>query len=347
MFFSARIALKPLADLCHRLAISLEAGVDIRTVCTREANHARGFAARRHWTAIRQAVEQGDSLAAAFDRTDDYFPEVFRELAAVGEQTGHQPKVFAQLADHYQHQLQLRRVFLAAITWPMIQLALALAVVGFLIWIVGFIGQSTGTTIDLLGLGLVGNDGLATYLLWLGIIAGVVAFVVRAIRRGVLWTRPIQRAVLLAPMLGGAVRTMALARVAWAMHLTIGAGMEIRRALNISIRSARNAHFVERAEAIDAQIAQGQSIYDAFVHAGGFPIDFLDALAVGEQSGKLDESMARLSEQYQQQARAALATLTVLAGFAVWGMVALLIIALILRIFSFYLGAINDAMKPL
>ena len=53
--------------------------------------------------------------------------------------------------------------------------------------------------------------------------------------------------------------------------------------------------------------------------------------------------MAHLSRQYQEQARAALATLTMLAGFAVWVVVAGLIIVLIFRLFLFYLGMITAA----
>ena len=51
---------------------------------------------------------------------------------------------------------------------------------------------------------------------------------------------------------------------------------------------------------------QGHSIHEAFCHAGGYPHDFLDTLAVGEDSGRVVESMGLLARQYQDQARAAL-----------------------------------------
>jgi type II secretory pathway component PulF len=140
------------------------------------------------------------------------------------------------------------------------------------------------------------------------------------------------------------LQTLALARLAWSMHLTMDAGMELRRGLRLSLRSTHSAWYTDQIERIDAGIAGGNSIYEVFCEAACFPPDFLDALQVGEHSGKLAESMALLSRQYQEQARAALATLTMLAGFAVWAAVALLIIALIFRLFMFYLGVINEAM---
>ena len=56
--------------------------------------------------------------------------------------------------------------------------------------------------------------------------------------------------------------------------------------------------------------------------------------------------MAVVSRQYQDQARHALAALTTVAGFAVWAMVAGIIILMVFRIFTqAYLGPINEALK--
>ena len=88
----------------------------------------------------------------------------------MGEQSGHLGEVLKQLADHYQNQLTLRRNFLASITWPAIELFLAIAIVGFLIWIMGVINGSNPQPIDPLGLGLIGNDGLVKYAAFVAIV---------------------------------------------------------------------------------------------------------------------------------------------------------------------------------
>jgi type II secretory pathway component PulF len=139
---------------------------------------------------------------------------------------------------------------------------------------------------------------------------------------------------------------MALARLAWSMNVTMNAGMEIRRALKLSLRSTQNARYTDQIPVIDAEITAGNSIHDAFCRAGGYPVEFLDTLAVGEDSGKVVESMGLLARQYQDRARAALVILTTIAGWIVWAAVASLIIVLIFRIFSFYIGAINAAARP-
>jgi len=345
MLFSPRIRLGQLAGLCRRLAISLEAGLDVRKVWTREAERPVSPAARRRFQTIREHVNRGDSLGEAFAATGDYFPVLFRELAAVGEQTGHMSECFAQLADHYEGQIRLRRLFLASIAWPMIQLAVAILVVGFLIWILGAIGEMTGTTVDILGFGLVGTRGLAIYASVLAVAGAAVFFFIHAVQRGMFWTEPIQLLLARVPMLGPVLQTLALARLTWSLHLTLDTGMDLRRALKLSLRSTRNASFTRPMAAIDQAVARGESLYEAFWRTGVFPTDFLDALHTGEQAGRIVETMEVLSRQYQDRAQAATRVLTMLAGFAVWCMVAAFIILLIFRIALFYIGTINNAVN--
>ena len=334
-FFSPRVSTKALAGLCHRVGISLEAGVDARRAWAREAQSARGPLARR-LTAVSKAIDRGCSLAEALSATGDFFPPIFREMVEVGEQTGRLDSVLLQLADHYELRCRMRRNFLSAISWPLVQLAMALGVIGFLIWIAAML------PVDILGIGLRGTSGLKIYLTFLAAVGVVLWLLIRAARRGLVWIRPIQRAVLRLPIIGRPLQTMALARLAWSMHLTMSTGMDVRRALKQSLRSTQNARYTDQIPTIDAEIVAGNSIHETFVVAGGYPADFLDTLAVGEQSGKVVESMGRLAGQYQERARMAMMLLAGAAGWAVWALVAAFIIVLIFRIALFYIGILTD-----
>jgi type II secretory pathway component PulF len=341
MLFSPRISTRELARLCRRVGTSLEAGIDVRTVCAREAKHAAGLIARSRLRAASEAVHRGASLSDGLAETGDYFPQMFRDLAEVGEQTGHLAESFIRLAEHYEEQLKLRRILVAASTLPMIELGFALGIVGFLIWIMGIIGQRGQETIDPLGFGLVGNAGLAVYLTFLAMIGIALFLVYQAIRRGMVWTRPIQLLLLRIPILGQAFQSVAMARLTWAMHLTLEAGMGLRRALKISLQSTRNAHYTRHVRSIDRAIEAGNPIHEAFLDTGAFTPHFIDAVRVGEESGRLVESMQVLSRQYREQAEAALRALTVVGGFAVWMLVAAIIIFFIFRLALFYINTLN------
>jgi type IV pilus assembly protein PilC len=338
----ARIGTKPLAALCRRVAIALESGIDERRIWQREAERASGqmqAAVGR----IQQAVERGQSAGDGVGQTGSYFPRLFHELVQLGDRTGKSATVFRRLADHYDHRLQLRRAFLAGITWPLMQLIAAVVVVGFLIWILGAIADNVGDApYDILGLGLQGNRGLLIYVTLVAVAGGMCVAGYYLLRSGAAWVGPVQQLVMRLPAIGNCVRTLALSRLAWTLGLSLEAGMDLRRALPLALQSTHNAYFTRHIPDVQASVNRGQEAFVALAQTGVFPNDFLDSLQVGEQSGRLEEAMLRLADQYQDRARAALATLTTLAGFAVWAFVALIIIAIIISIVSSYAGLIQD-----
>jgi len=342
--FLARAKTRELADFCHRVAISLESGIDIRRTFAREAERARRPAFRSALETISDHVNRGSSLSSAMAETGGFFPRLVHELVEVGEETGHLNDIFARVARHYDEQIRLRRSFLGAISWPVLQLVMSILVIGFLIWIMGTIGSGT---IDPLGWGLIGNRGLLIYTEIVFGMALAVFLIVQGIRYGLVWTRPVQHVLLRLPGLGPALETLSMARMSWLMHLTLNAGMEIRRALRMSVRGSGNVRYIERMGDIDRTIASGRPIHEAFQEAKVFPPEFLDAVQVGEESGRLVESLAVLSRQYRERAEVAMVVITRIAGYAVWLTIALIIVLLIFRLAGFYLGQIQAAGAPL
>lgn len=344
MIGQPRIGKKPLGTLCRKMATSLAAGVDARTVLAREAKSAHG-SARSRMAQINANVQRGGSFCDAVDQTGKYYPDFFREMVRVGEESGHLAEVLRQLAEHYEHQVQLRRVLLSSLAWPMLELLLASGVIGIVIFLMGAIPQLANNNIDILGFGLTGTEGLVKYLALLAACGFVFFLFYRATTRGVLWVAPIQRLLMRIPTLGGALETFAMARLSWAMHVTLNSGMDLRKALKLSLNSTHNVLYTQHVNRILAAIQSGDEIHEALGETGAFPIHFIEAVQVGEESGQLVESLANLSSQYQNEARSAMNTLTVLLGVAVTGMIAAMIIFMIFRVFSFYTGVLDDALK--
>lgn len=342
----SRISSKRLAALCRRVATSLESGIEERKIWRREAERARGRSAGA-FDKLASAVAAGRPVADALGQCDDFFPPLFVEMVQLGEQTGKAAAVFARLADHYEHRTILRRTFLAGISWPVIQFIAAIVIVGLLIWILGAIAESRGpAAFDILGLGLLGNRGLLIYVsFWsaLFVAAGGLFFLVR---RRVLWVQPIEVAAISLPAIGRCVKTLCLSQLSWSLGLSLEAGMEARRAVPFALRTAGNHYFARHVPQVSSSLSAGDEIFVALAGTDIFPDDFLDALQVGEQSGRLDESMLRLADVYQDRARAALVTLTTVASFMVWALVALMIIGIILNIVSGYANFLQDLSKP-
>ena len=68
---------------------------------------------RRHLLTVSDAINHGQSLAEGLAATGDFFPTLVREMIGLGEQTGHLDAVLARLADYYQNQIGVRRIFWA------------------------------------------------------------------------------------------------------------------------------------------------------------------------------------------------------------------------------------------
>ncbi len=347
MLFSPHITGKRLANLSHRLAIGLSAGIDIRKVWKRETDNAPRRV-KEAFQLVQAGIERGEPFAESLARTGKLFPRLFLEMVHVGERTGQTSEVLNRLSHHYQVRHQLSRTFLGLLAWPMLQLFAAIVVIGLLIWILGAMGAEdiNGNPMDPLGIGLVGTRGLAIYVSLIIFITLAIATVVTAMRRGVFWVAPLQRFVTSLPGVGSAIQKICLARVSWTLHLLLNVEMDLRQMVPLVLRSTGNDFYISHSDQMVADIASGQPLHRAFANSGAFPPEFLDALAVAEESGQISESMARLTKQYEIEAETAMQWIAMVAGIAIWVMIAALIIAMIFRLFIvFYLGPINEVLE--
>ncbi|QEG35342.1 type II secretion system F family protein [Bythopirellula goksoeyrii] len=349
MFFSKRISLKPLVQLCHRLATATNAGIQDRKIWTDEAR--RGSAAQRQIAeTIRNELALGNSVTEAIQKTGDFFPPMFRKMIEVGEVSGRLGELYKRLGQHYERVLTARRAFWQRLVWPFFQLGIALLTIGILIYVMGILpGNSTsgGSRIDILGFGLIGTPGLIKYLIILLFIAIVILLIVQSVLRGASWARKLQRLALQVPVLGDAFKTLALAKFTWALQLVLDTPMDLRKALPLALRATGNDYYSEHSQEIVHRIEQGQSITHSLASTGVFPSELLDNIAVGEESGRLVETMQRQAAEYEERSGSAIALLAQFAGYVIWALVAVFIIVMIFRLFSFYVGVINDASQPI
>jgi len=325
-----RIGLGKLAQLLRRVGASLRAGLDPRRTCEKEAEY--GSAVHRSMMSrVSQTITDGGSLADGLTACGGYFPPLVCTLIEVGEKSGRLDDILRGLAEHYEQLLSLRRTFLVGIAWPAIQLFAAIGVVGLLIWVLGIVRSMAGTEVDPLGFGLVGTPGLLVYLGLVFTTLGGVAVLLMGLLRGAFGPAPLRIAMRL-PVLGNCLKTAALSRLAWTLGLTLDSGMTARRSMELALRSTENAYYTSRMKEVDDALLQGREFHESLRATGLFPDEFLQMLETAEISGTHGESLQRLADEYRQRAQTAAKALTVAASFAVWVLVAVVLIALIVRL---------------
>jgi type II secretory pathway component PulF len=148
------------------------------------------------------------------------------------------------------------------------------------------------------------------------------------------------------PIVGGALTTLCLARFTWALQLLLDTPMDLRKSLPLALEAAGNDHYWQQTPKVVASIERGETLHEALAKTEAFPRELLDAMEIGEKTGMVAETMERLSADYRERAKAAISVLAQVFGYLVWAAVATLIIVLIFRVFSMYVGTIEKLSGP-
>jgi type IV pilus assembly protein PilC len=339
--FGSRVPLKTLAVLCKSLATMLHSGVPLLKTLEIASRKTGDAGCRRRVAAVREEVQQGTDIAQALREQRGYFPELMTDMVAVGEQTGQLPEVLDGLADHYDNIVRLRRMLIAMITWPVIQLVAAILIIALVIFVLGIVAGTRGAgskPMDILGLGLVGTSGAVKWLaMSFGSIFAIVGgyfLVANVFRR----KRFLDGLLMKVPVLGGCMRSFAIARFSWAFALTQQTGMPIARSLELSFRATGNGAFVGASPRACELVMEGNELSAALDESRLFPDEYLSLVQVAEASGTVPETLERLSPQFEDQARRSLAALAVTLAWGVWVIVAVFIIFII---FSFVMNYVS------
>lgn len=342
--FSSHISQKELIQLSRSLGTSLQAGIDLLR-SLEMASRRSSPNTRRVLQDIQEQIKSGSDLTSAIDSHAAFFPELFGDIAQIGEQAGALPESLLALSEHYENNLRLKKEFLSQITLPVVQLVVAILVVAALILLLGMIGQSTGATLDVLGWGLLGPSGALTWLGFWAMGACTLFFGYKLATQTLSGKGVVHQFLMRIPVVGKCLQDFAIARFSWALHLTQNAGMPIDDSLAASLRATSNGAFWAASDRMIREIRDGESLTEAFDHSGLFPVEFIQTVYVAETSGTVPEALQRLSPQFEENARRSLKALAATCGWLIWASVAGFIIFIIFSILFWYLGMLNEGLK--
>lgn len=348
--FQSRASLATLSTFCRSMSMLLNSGLPLVKAFDLAAEKSINPGLRRVLEAATRDIRNGSDVYTAFHNRGEYFPDLFLDMVHVGEQSGAVPEVLRALAVHYENMLRLRRSFIGAITFPILQLVAAIFIVAILIYVLGIVGSITGQRgqpVDMLGWGLIGAEGAVT---WLFLSFGSMALIYVGylmLSRSYQQQRYLDATLLAIPVVGACLRSFAIARFSWCFALTQQTGMPIARSLDASLRATGNGAFQAASPVVCSLVNSGESLSIALAEPRVFPEDYVRIVEVAETSGTVPETLERLSPEFEDQARRSLKIMADALGWVVWAIVAVLIIFVIFSIFSKYVGLINDAARGL
>lgn len=334
----SKINHRMLGTLCERVGVAFEVGLDPHRVFDREAKGGKTTYGKR-MSSVAEHVRKGGSLGDAVKAQGGYFPSHFAEMIEAGEQTGKLDRVLERLSEYYNELAEFKSIFLNSILWPFIQLVIGILVVALLIYLPSVL--IPGKEVDLLGFGLVGYDGLMTYTMIISSVAFAILVLWVLAKNGYFNFMADIGARL--PLVGKTFAIFPEARFVQTLSLAIEAGMDAWTAIELSFNSAGTPRFASKASAAKDAILQGQDMHRVLADTGLFQEETLETVELGEDSGRLSETLDKHFKYLKAQVKTSMAKLTYIASGIIWFVVAALLVTIIFRVFSLYVGNIGDA----
>ena len=255
---------------------------------------------------VREGLDSGRELSASLARHPRVFNPFYVAMVRVGELTGTLEEVFLRLFHHMDFEKFMRDQVRAATRYPtFVVAAMAIALVIINIFVIPAFAKvyaSFKAELPVITKFLIAfSDFTVSY--WPALLALLVALVVGfrfyvGTAAGRLAWDEIKMKI---PVAGGIVMKATLARFARSFALAIRSGVPAVQALTMVAQTVDNGHVARRIEAMREGVERGESVLRAAMASGVFTPLVLQMVAVGEETGALDDLMTEIADMYQRE----------------------------------------------
>jgi type IV pilus assembly protein PilC len=310
-----RVSVKDIGVFTRQFATMINAGLPMVQCLDILAQQTEKEFFKTTVARVMADVEGGSTLAESMARHPKVFSTLYVNMVEAGEAGGILDVILVRLATFLEKLDQLQRKVKGALTYPSVVAIVAIGATCFmLIFIIptfarmftDFGGQLPLPTQIVMGL----SDFLRGY--WWAIAAVVVGIVV-AIQRYYKTENGrlvIDRLLLRIPVLGQVIRKGSVARFTRTLGTLISSGVPILSGLEITARTAGNRVVENAVVATRESISQGNTIAEPLKASGVFPPMVTSMIAVGEQTGALDEMLEKIATFYDSEVDTAVDALT-------------------------------------
>ena len=343
--FKRSISLSAITLLCKELATMLSAGIAADRAIAIAARTARDARLQEALTLVREALRGGAALSSALRQGLAGLPKAALSLIEAGESSGALATAFDKVARMLEAQLTLRQSLVSALIYPAILLVTTLGAILFLLSFVvpqfKTVFADAGASLPLPTLILITvGDGLEHYGLFAlaALLVGALLLINwRATGEG---RAAIDRYCLRLPVIGGLIARFEIARIARTLSSLVAAKVPLARALGLTADGIGNTQLQEGFKSASARAREGERLGPALAAGGAWPIDAIELVTIGEESGRLDLMLANLADLYEADIKRRtdrfLAVLTPALTLVMGGIVAAIMGAVISAILGAY-----------
>jgi type IV pilus assembly protein PilC len=338
-----KISMRDIVIFTRQFSTMINAGLPLVQALDILAKQSENKALKDVTLAVVFDVESGHTVADALRKHPKAFTDLYVNMVAAGEAGGILDTILMRLATFMEKNDALVRKVKGAMIYPgVIMSVAAIAIIVLLIFVIPVFEKmfaSVGLALPLPTRVVIGMSKFLTSYWWAvagGIYAsGVFLKKYYASNDGKL---VIDRLMLKAPILGDVLRKSAVSRFTRTLGTLIGSGVSILDGLEITAKTSGNRVIQDAIMESRASIAGGETISAPLQKSQVFPPMVISMIAVGEQTGGLDEMLSKIADFYDEEVDAAVSGLLslmepvmiVFLGVVVGGMV----VAMYLPIFD-------------
>jgi type IV pilus assembly protein PilC len=313
--FSDRVNLKEVAVFSRQFATMINSGLSLLRSLNILAEQSESKVLAEIVNQVRMDVEKGSSLSQALTKHPKAFNRLYVSMVRAGEVGGALDSVLLRLADTIEKQVELRRKVKSAMTYPVVVGVMVLAIVtAMLLFVIPMfqgIYKQLGGTLPAPTQILIDISNIMRKLWYIVFLAEVAAAI--AFRKWINSEDGRKRwdaIKLKVPVFGKLVRKTALARFSRTLSALVRSGVPILESLDIVAETAGNYVVAKAVRETQAAVKRGDPLSKKLEEHPVFPPMVVQMMAVGEETGALDEMLDKIADFYDQEVEATVDALT-------------------------------------
>jgi type II secretory pathway component PulF len=298
-----RVTREEIIDLANNLSVMVGAGIPLLTSLGDIANAITNPTLQSVLDEIKQSVEQGSSFSDSLEPYTKVFPDVFRRLVRVGEETGRFEKSLADVAEHLQRMENLSGAIKRALIYPIFAIVTTMGALAF--WMIYVLPKiidtlkGLGVKLPLLTRILIVASNLSQRFWYLAILLPIlIVVVIKLMKRTERGLYLVDLMKLKFPVYKLIEYNRLLALFAEQSRILIVSGLTVDRTLGIVSEVMGNVIFGRAINTIREDITYGSTIADSIKRQNVFPSLMVRMIGVGESSGTLDDQFGFLATHY-------------------------------------------------
>lgn len=303
--FEERITSMDVMMFSRQMYTLLKAGIPIMSALNGLQSSTKNKTFVKVIADIRSSLDSGRELSAALNQHPKIFGSFYISMIRVGETTGMLDRVFMRLFDHLEFEKFMREQIKAALRYPLfVIIAMAAAIVIINLFVIPAFAKvfaNLGADLPFLTRLLLNFSNFMVTSwphLLVSALGSVYLFrVYLSTEKGRLqWDSFTIRS----PIAGPIVQKATMARFARSFSLASKSGVPIMSGLSLVAQTVDNEFIAEKVENMRKGVERGESILRTATNAGVFNPLVLQMIAVGEESGALDDLMEEIADMYQR-----------------------------------------------